>query len=158
MRFHGGTDVDEVLDAMDYAVYANDVEHIILDNLQFMLTRDSRDGRHARLGPFDKFDAQVRMTSSRTFLALLTTRILRIHAKPLVHGGELSVCSGCLSSSMPQTSPHYATHISLQPALYVCEVGPTRLWSFRGKHLFLVRIQYWPHRPHAMQLGKRATE
>eukprot|EP00752_Nemacystus_decipiens_P012825 g11358.t1 len=58
LRFHGGTDVDEVLDAMDYAVYANDVQHIILDNLQFMLTRDSRDGRLARPGPFDKFDAQ----------------------------------------------------------------------------------------------------
>ncbi len=61
LRFHGGTDVDEVLDAMDYAVYANDVQHIILDNLQFMLARGSRDGRRAtRAGPFDKFDAQVR--------------------------------------------------------------------------------------------------
>lgn len=64
LRFHGGTDVDEVLDAMDYAVYANDVQHIILDNLQFMLTRDSRDGRLARPGPFDKFDAQVRKAST----------------------------------------------------------------------------------------------
>lgn len=30
MRFHGGSDVDEVLDAMEYAVYVNDVEHIFL--------------------------------------------------------------------------------------------------------------------------------
>mgnify|MGYP006085613051 FL=1 len=30
MRFHGGSDVDEVLDAMEYAVYVNDVQHIIL--------------------------------------------------------------------------------------------------------------------------------
>lgn len=59
MRFHGGTDVDAVLDAMDYAVYANDVQYIILDNLQFMLTRDVRGG--GRPGPWDKFDAQVRM-------------------------------------------------------------------------------------------------
>lgn len=66
MRFHGGTDVDEVLDAMDYAVYVNDVQHIILDNLQFMLTRDARDGR-ARPGPFDKFDAQVRKSSPGSF-------------------------------------------------------------------------------------------
>lgn len=59
MRFHGGTDVDDVLDAMDYAVYANDVQHIILDNLQFMLT-NTRGGHGARkAGPFDKFDAQV---------------------------------------------------------------------------------------------------
>jgi hypothetical protein len=30
MKFHGGSDMDEVLDAMEYAVYVNDVEHIIL--------------------------------------------------------------------------------------------------------------------------------
>lgn len=30
MKFHGGSDVDEVLDAMEYAVYVNDVEHIVL--------------------------------------------------------------------------------------------------------------------------------
>lgn len=60
MRFHGGTDVDAVLDAMDYAVYANDVQHIILDNLQFMLTRGAQDVKGARrAGAFDKFDAQV---------------------------------------------------------------------------------------------------
>lgn len=33
MKFHGGSDVDEVLDAMEYAVYVNDVEHIILVRL-----------------------------------------------------------------------------------------------------------------------------
>lgn len=37
MRFHGSTTVNEVLDAMDYSVYVHDVEHVILDNLQFML-------------------------------------------------------------------------------------------------------------------------
>ena len=63
MRFHGGTDVDAVLDAMDYAVYANDVQHIILDNLQFMLTRSTREGQGTkRTGPWDKFDAQVHLS------------------------------------------------------------------------------------------------
>ena len=38
MKFFGSTKVDEVLDAMDYAAYAYDVQHIILDNLQFMLS------------------------------------------------------------------------------------------------------------------------
>lgn len=59
MRFHGGTDVDAVLDAMDYAVYAKDVQHIILDNLQFMLTWNGREGK-AGTRTWDKFDAQVR--------------------------------------------------------------------------------------------------
>lgn len=34
MRFHGGSEVDEVLDAMEYAVYVNDVEHIVLVGYQ----------------------------------------------------------------------------------------------------------------------------
>ncbi|CRG95633.1 plastid replication-repair enzyme, putative [Plasmodium gallinaceum] len=37
LKFHGSTHLDQVLDAMDYAVYAYDVKHIIIDNLQFML-------------------------------------------------------------------------------------------------------------------------
>lgn len=37
-RFHGSTMVDQVIDAMDYAVYVYDVSHIVLDNLQFMLS------------------------------------------------------------------------------------------------------------------------
>uniref|UniRef100_A0A8C9GHQ3 SF4 helicase domain-containing protein n=1 Tax=Piliocolobus tephrosceles TaxID=591936 RepID=A0A8C9GHQ3_9PRIM len=37
LKFHGSTNLDQVLDAMDYAVYAYDVKHIIIDNLQFML-------------------------------------------------------------------------------------------------------------------------
>jgi len=42
LRFHGSSEVDEVLDAMDYAIYAHDVEHIVLDNLQFMLSGQGR--------------------------------------------------------------------------------------------------------------------
>lgn len=52
MKFHGGSDVDEVLDAMEYAVYVNDVEHIILDNMQFMISRGSNNSK------WDKFDVQ----------------------------------------------------------------------------------------------------
>lgn len=38
MNFFGSTNVDDVLDAMDYAVYAYDVRHIVIDNLQFMMS------------------------------------------------------------------------------------------------------------------------
>lgn len=50
MRFFGSTDVDEVLDAMEYAVYAYDVQHILLDNMQFMMAGQGRG--------FDKFERQ----------------------------------------------------------------------------------------------------
>jgi len=37
LRFFGMTEVEKVIDAMDYAVYVYDVQHILLDNLQFMM-------------------------------------------------------------------------------------------------------------------------
>mmetsp|Transcript_18316 Transcript_18316/g.27129 ORF Transcript_18316/g.27129 Transcript_18316/m.27129 type:complete len:713 (+) Transcript_18316:72-2210(+) len=48
-NFHGSTDVDEVIDAMQYAVTANNVKHVIIDNLQFMLSPQPS---------FNKFDMQ----------------------------------------------------------------------------------------------------
>eukprot|EP01127_Copromyxa_protea_P020754 TRINITY_DN6973_c0_g1_i1.p1 TRINITY_DN6973_c0_g1~~TRINITY_DN6973_c0_g1_i1.p1 ORF type:complete len:778 (-),score=123.30 TRINITY_DN6973_c0_g1_i1:132-2402(-) len=48
MKFYGTTQIDNVLDAMEYAVYAYDVEHIILDNLQFMTGSNARG--------YEKFD------------------------------------------------------------------------------------------------------
>ena len=53
LRFYGSTEIDEVLDAMEYAVYVYDVEHILLDNLQFMLSSQLANKRG-----FERFDAQ----------------------------------------------------------------------------------------------------
>lgn len=43
--------VAQVLDAMDYAVYVHDVEHIVLDNLQFILSGQVRRTYKPRLLP-----------------------------------------------------------------------------------------------------------
>lgn len=54
MTFHGGSETDHVIDAMDFAVYAHDTEYFIIDNLQFMLSRVGRSG-----GGFgDRFEQQ----------------------------------------------------------------------------------------------------
>jgi twinkle protein len=37
MKFHSATKMEDVIDAMDYAVEVFDVRHIIIDNLQFMI-------------------------------------------------------------------------------------------------------------------------
>ena len=37
LKFHGNTNIDDLLDAMEYAVYVHDVSHVVLDNLQFMV-------------------------------------------------------------------------------------------------------------------------
>lgn len=44
LGYYGSTDVDDVLDAMEYAVYVHDVRHVVIDNLQFMTSRETRDG------------------------------------------------------------------------------------------------------------------
>ena len=52
LKFFGSTSIEQVLDAMDYAVYVHDVEHILLDNLQFMLSGQGR-------AVFDRFEVGV---------------------------------------------------------------------------------------------------
>ena len=44
MNFHAGSDMSQVLEAMDFAVYRDDVQHIIIDNLQFMMPRTAIPG------------------------------------------------------------------------------------------------------------------
>lgn len=41
MTHHGSCDMNEVLDAMDYANYRYDCKHVVIDNLQFMLGRQA---------------------------------------------------------------------------------------------------------------------
>lgn len=36
MRFYGSTQVDAVLEAMQHAHYSYDIQHVVIDNLQFM--------------------------------------------------------------------------------------------------------------------------
>lgn len=51
LKFYGSSPVQEILEAMEYSTYVHDAQHIILDNLQFMLSGQGR-------GTGDKFDIQ----------------------------------------------------------------------------------------------------
>lgn len=55
LRFFGSTDVDKVVDALEYAAYAHDVRHVILDNLQFMMSGATGSARG-----WDRFEVQER--------------------------------------------------------------------------------------------------
>ncbi|KAJ2160283.1 hypothetical protein GGF46_002395 [Coemansia sp. RSA 552] len=50
LKFHGSTKPETVLETMRHAVYAYDVKHIIIDNLQFMMSMQGKG--------IDKYDAQ----------------------------------------------------------------------------------------------------
>ena len=87
MKFFGSTEIDRVVDTMDYAVYKLDVEHIILDNLQFMLGTTGV-GR-------DRFEIQDR--AIETFRKFATRRnvhiTLVVHPRKVDDDEELSVAS-----------------------------------------------------------------
>ena len=93
LKFHGGTDVDDVLDAMDYAVYVNDVEHIILDNMQFMVSLNSLKGKSS--SSFDKFDVQdMAIEKFRKFATDRNVHIvLVVHPKKEAENSSLSISS-----------------------------------------------------------------
>ncbi|KAJ2856020.1 hypothetical protein J3B02_001843 [Coemansia erecta] len=50
LKFHGSTKPETVLETMRHAVYAYDVKHIVIDNLQFMMSMQGKG--------IDKYDAQ----------------------------------------------------------------------------------------------------
>jgi twinkle protein len=90
MKFHGGSDVDDVLDAMDYAAYVHDVEHIILDNMQFMISRSSMGA-----SKFDKFDVQdIAVEKFRKFATDRNVHVtLVVHPRKEEEGAKLGISS-----------------------------------------------------------------
>lgn len=85
-----GSDIGEVLDAMEYAVYVNDVEHIILDNLQFMTSR-----KETMKSSFDKYDVQdLAIEKFRTFASEHNVHIsLVVHPRKEQEDSKLSLSS-----------------------------------------------------------------
>ncbi|CAG8450907.1 6746_t:CDS:2 [Diversispora eburnea] len=74
LKFFGSTEIKGVIEAMEHAIHAFDVQHIIIDNLQFM-TSDL--GRHH----LDKFEIQDRVVSA--FRKLATEK--HVHISVVVH-------------------------------------------------------------------------
>eukprot|EP01022_Parablepharisma_sp_SALTPOND_P033138 TRINITY_DN88208_c1_g1_i1.p1 TRINITY_DN88208_c1_g1~~TRINITY_DN88208_c1_g1_i1.p1 ORF type:complete len:655 (-),score=104.66 TRINITY_DN88208_c1_g1_i1:1386-3350(-) len=73
LKFYGSTPVDQMLNTLDYAVYAYDIAHIVIDNLQFMLSGQARG--------VDKFELQDTLISRLRDFA--TTH--KIHITIVIH-------------------------------------------------------------------------
>lgn len=87
MKFFGATDIDKILDAMDYAQYVHDCENFILDNLQFFTSGKGRGGQ--------KFDYQDEAIQKiRDFCSYKNVNItLVIHPKKITEGYEMDIAS-----------------------------------------------------------------
>lgn len=85
MKFFGSTNLDKIIDAMDYCVYALDIKHFVLDNLQFMTSGQGKG--------FEKFDIQDNAidrlrkfaTDKRVHISIV------IHPKKTTEGLEMDV-------------------------------------------------------------------
>ena len=77
----------QVLDAMDYACYAHDVEHVVLDNLQFMLSGQGKG--------YDRFENQDRAIEKfRRFATDKNVHVtLVIHPRKEQDGEPLGITS-----------------------------------------------------------------
>jgi intein/homing endonuclease len=87
MKFFGSTNVDQVLDCMDYAVYVHDVSHFILDNLQFMTS-----GQGKGASKFDVQDEAIDKLRAFTTRRNIHTTIV-IHPKKITEGMEMDTSS-----------------------------------------------------------------
>ena len=89
LKFHGGSDIDDVLDAMEYAVYVNDCQTIILDNMQFMISRNSGNSS------WDKFDVQdMAIEKFRKFATDRNVHVfLVVHPRKEQEDSKLSISS-----------------------------------------------------------------
>jgi hypothetical protein len=96
--FYGSTDVTKILNIIDYSIYAHNVTHIVLDNLQFMLSGQGRG--------FERFELQDDLISKlRTLATEKNVHIsLVIHPKKTDDGDDLSINSIFGTSKSTQES------------------------------------------------------
>ncbi len=96
--FFGSTDPDNILNIIDYAIYTYDVGHIILDNLQFMLSGQGKG--------FERFELQDDLISKlRNLATYRNVHIsLVIHPKKTDDGEDLNVSSIFGTSKSTQES------------------------------------------------------
>ena len=88
MKYFGSTDPEDLFSTLDYAVYEHDVAHIVLDNLQFMLTNQNKSN-------FDKFEIQDRVIARlRQFASDRNVHVtLVIHPRKVEDNEELQISS-----------------------------------------------------------------
>jgi len=112
MRFFGSTGIDEILDAMEYAAYVLDVEHVILDNLQFMTGSQARG--------YEKFD--IMDSAIEKFRKFATER--KVHVTIVIHPKKTD-------DGMPLTmSSVFGTAKATQEADNVIIVQNSQQWRY----------------------------
>ena len=87
MNFYGSTDIQTVMQSIDHAVYAYDIQLICIDNLQFMISTQAEG--------YQKFDLQDKVVNDLRRLATEKDVhvVLIIHPKKVEDETNLNVAS-----------------------------------------------------------------
>ncbi|XP_070566841.1 twinkle mtDNA helicase-like [Ptychodera flava] len=117
MTFHGQQSMKTVLDAMSHAVYVHDIEHVIIDNLQFMVGLSDRASSMDRFSQYDNVIAAFRrfVTTNNCHVTVV------IHPRKEKDQEEL------------QTASIFGTAKAAQEADNIIILQDKRLTSARGK-------------------------
>jgi archaellum biogenesis ATPase FlaH len=136
--YFGSTHVDDIITMIDYAIYTHDIGHIVIDNLQFMLSGQGRG--------IEKFDMQDDVVSKLRNLATQHNVhiTLVIHPRKGEDGLDLSMSSifGTAKSTqeadnvmMLQLREKYRV-LDLKKNRFDGEVGKSSLWFDRSTKRF----------------------
>jgi len=125
MTFHGEQQVKVVMEAIEHAQYVHDINHVIIDNVQFMMGMGD-DGKH-----IDRFWKQdVIIAAFRTFATKKNCHVtLVIHPRKEKDSDDLT------------TSSIFGGAKATQEADNVLIIQDKRLTSVRGKKFLQVRLQ-----------------
>uniref|UniRef100_A0A7S2WSF3 SF4 helicase domain-containing protein n=1 Tax=Mucochytrium quahogii TaxID=96639 RepID=A0A7S2WSF3_9STRA len=92
MKFQGGSDISHVIDTMTRDYVLNDVQHIIIDNLQFMTKTEEGVGEYAALRKMELMD--YTFGQFRKFASDFNVHVtLVIHPRKEPDGGKLGLDS-----------------------------------------------------------------
>ncbi|KAL4479607.1 hypothetical protein ABPG72_004203 [Tetrahymena utriculariae] len=87
MNFYGSTNLDQIISTIEYSIYKYDIQHVVIDNLQFLLGTQAKG--------FSKFDLQERAIEA--FRQLTTKKdihlTLVIHPKKVDENEDLNISS-----------------------------------------------------------------
>jgi len=137
LRYHGSTNINELIEVMEYAVYKYDVSHIVLDNLQFMVSGQA-------FGP-RKFDYQDHVVSLlRKFSTSKNVHItLVLHPRKLQENERVTMGSLFGSAKSVQEADNVIVlqnespgfrHLEVLKNRYDGDLGKIPI-SFRKEHL-----------------------
>jgi twinkle protein len=128
LKFFGSTEFSTIIDAMHHAIYAFDVRHIIIDNLQFM-TADQ--GRY-----IDRWELHDRILSSLRGIATEKNVHITIVVHPKKDGKEmLDVSSIFGTAKVTQEADNVIILQKLET-----EGGEIRLLDIRKNRFFIYNL------------------